>query len=186
MADDQDVSLDEEGGEEGGAEGKKKKGGGNSLLPTLLKFVAIGLGAVVLIVTVAVITYNMLSSGGKSATVIPQTESYVAVKPEYSTFTLLDTVSTRTRDPTPYNVAVKMYIQYDQNDTASQTELTSRQWELRDFVRRYFAGKYAADLVPDNEIRIKNEIKELLNTTMLERARVRNILFDQLDVYSLE
>jgi flagellar basal body-associated protein FliL len=52
-------------------------------------------------------------------------------------------------------------------------------------VRRYFSGKSAGELQPENEARIKNEIRELLNTTILDKARVRVILFDRLDLYEM-
>jgi flagellar FliL protein len=64
--------------------------------------------------------------------------------------------------------------------------LISRQYQLRDFTRTYFSGKNAAELRPENEARIKNEIRELINTTILDRARVRQILFDKLDLFEME
>ncbi|GMO23358.1 MAG: hypothetical protein Ta2B_02540 [Termitinemataceae bacterium] len=187
MSDSADAELNDEGvGEAEGGEGAGKKKGGGGMLPTLLKFAAIGLGAILLIVTVSIIVVKQMNKGGKSATVVPQTDSYVAIKPQYAMFTLIGSVSTSTKDPTPYNVSVKMIIGYDLNDNTSNTELVARQYELRDFVRRYFSRKYAAELSPDNEVRIKNEIKELLNTTVLEKARARQILFDEFAVYSIE
>jgi flagellar FliL protein len=188
MSDEADAGLDEGGveGEEASGGKKKKGGGGGGLMPNLLKFVAIGLGALVLIVTVAVITFNAMNKGGKTETVVPQTDSYAAVKPVYAMFTLLENVSTRTKDPTPWNVSVKIIIGYDMNDNVAAAEFTARRYELQDFVRRYFSGKYASELGPENESRIKNEIKELLNTTVLEKARARQILFDRLDLFEMQ
>jgi flagellar FliL protein len=182
MADEADVNLEE--GQEEGEGGKKKKGRG--FLPGLLKFIAIGLGALIFIVTVVIITFNIMNKGGKSQTLVPQTESYAAVKKQYSMFTLIGNVSTRTRDTTPWNVSIDMILGYDLNDTATATELTSRLYQLRDFTRIYFSGKTAAELQPENEARIKNEIRELINTTILDRARVRLILFDKLDLFEME
>ncbi|MDR2659479.1 MAG: flagellar basal body-associated FliL family protein [Spirochaetaceae bacterium] len=182
MSDEPDIELEEEAGADGG--GAKKPGVG--LLPKLLKFIAIGLGALVFIVTVAVITFNIMTKGGKSQTVVPQTDAYIAVKKQYSMFTLIGTVNTRTKDPTPWMVSVDMIIGYDLNDNAAATELTSRLYELRDFVRRYFSGKTSSELQPENEGRIKIEIRELLNTTILDRARARTILFNRLDLYEME
>ncbi|MDR2096909.1 MAG: flagellar basal body-associated FliL family protein [Spirochaetaceae bacterium] len=184
MSDEAEVNV-EEGAEEGAAAGGEKKPGGG-LLPKLLKLIAIGLGALIFIVTIAVITFNIMNKGGKSQTVVPQTDSYVAVKKQYSMFTLIGNVGTRTRDPTPWNVSVDMIIGYDLNDNATAGELNSRLYELRDFVRRYFSSKSAAELMPENEARIKNEIRELLNTTILDKARVRIILFDKLDLFEME
>ncbi|MDR0410138.1 MAG: flagellar basal body-associated FliL family protein [Spirochaetaceae bacterium] len=180
MSDESELNIEEEAGDEGA---KKSRAG---LLPKLLKFIAIGLAAFVFIVTVAVITFNIMSKGGKSQTVVPQTDSYAAVKKQYSMFTLIGSVNTRTRDATPWMVSVDMIIGYDLNDNATATELTGRLYELRDFVRRYFSSKSSTELQPENEARIKNEIRELLNTTVLDKARARIILFDKLDLYEME
>jgi flagellar FliL protein len=172
------------GDAEGGGKGKKKKKGRGigALLPTILKFAGIGLALVALIVTVSIITYSLLSKGGKQQTAIPTTESYLGKKPQYQMFTLIGPISTRTNDSTPYTVQVDMILGYDMNDNATGSELTVRQYELRDFMRRYFNGKSARELRPENEERIKQEIRETLNTQMLDKARVRIILFNRLDV----
>ncbi|MDR2607905.1 MAG: flagellar basal body-associated FliL family protein [Treponema sp.] len=185
MSDTDDLDFS---GEEPAAESAPKKASGlGALLPNLLKFVAIGLGALVFIVTVSVITYKIMSGGGKSQTVVTDpTSPYVGKRPEYAAYTLIGSVNTRTRDVTTgYSVTVDMIIQYDLNDTAAQTELTSRQYELRDFVRSYFSSKYAEELKPENESRLKQDIKEILNTRFLDTAKVRNILFNKLDVMEM-
>jgi flagellar FliL protein len=176
----EDEELEGEGGDDGG----KKAGPG--LLPKLLKFVALGIGALVFIVTVVVITFNIMNSGGKQTQALPQTESYVAVKPIYATYDGIGNVSTRTRDATPFNIAVAPLLEYDLNDNATQTELIARKAQMQDFIRRYFSSKYAAELQPENESKVKNEIKELLNTNILDKARVRGVLFTQFDLFSME
>jgi flagellar FliL protein len=184
MPDDLDVEDIDDGGSPDAGNIGKKKGGLGALLPTILKFVAIGLGALVFIVTVSIITYNIMNKGGKSTTVISDPMSpYIGKRPEYAMYTLIGSVTTRTKDPPPgSSVTVDMIIGYDLNDQSAQTELTSRQYELRDFVRRYFTGKFASDLVPEKEEEIKKEIREQLNTRFLDTARARIILFNKLDV----
>jgi flagellar FliL protein len=182
MSDEADVNLDEDV-KDGEAAGKKT---GPGLLPKLLKFIAIGLGAFIFIVTVTILTFNIMNKGGKSQTAVPMTDSYAAVKKQYSMFTLIGNITTRTRDPTPWNVSVDMIIGYDLNDNATATELTARVYELRDSIRSYFSSKSADNLQPENESRIKNEIRERLNTTVLDKARIRIILFDKLDLYEME
>jgi flagellar FliL protein len=184
MSDEADVNLEE--GQEEGKGGKRKKGSG--LLPGSLICIVIGLSALALIfiATVAVITFNIMNKGGKSQTLVPQNESYATVNKQYSMFTLIGNISTRTLDTTPWNVSVDIILGYDLNDTATDTELTSQLCQLRDFARRYFRGKSAAELQPENEARIKNEIRELINTTILDRARVREVLFDKFDLFNME
>jgi flagellar FliL protein len=179
MSDQEILEESEDGGEDSG---KKKKGGGGlaKLLPSLLKFVGFGLGAVILIVTVSVITYNLLSKGGKQQTSIPTTESYLGTMPQYQMFRLIGPVTTRLSDA--YTVRVDMIIGYDMNDNAAGTEFTARQDQIRDFLRRYFRTKTSGDLRPENEEQIKREIREQLNTQYLDKARARIILFNTFDV----
>ena len=180
-----DDALDLGGEEVSGVESGAKKGRGLfGLLPNLLKFVAIGLGALIFIVTVAVITYNILNKRGESQTVLDPTSEYIGIRPQYATFSLIGQLSTRTRDQN-HTVVVDMLIEYDLNNNAAQTELTGRANQLKDFTRNYFAGKYFDELTPENEDRIKQEIREILNNRYLDTAKVRGILFNKLDVIEL-
>jgi len=133
---------------------------------------------------VAVITYKILNSRGEAQTVLDPTSEYIGTRPQYSTFTLIGQLNTRTKDKT-HTVVVDMLIEYDLNNNAAQTELTGRVNQLRDFTRNYFASKHFDDLTPDNEDRLKQEIREILNNRYLDTAKVRGILFNKLDVMEL-
>jgi flagellar FliL protein len=178
-------ALDMEDGEspDGGAAPKKKKGGLGNLLPTLLKFAAIGIGALIFIVTVAVITFNVMNDGGKTQTTVTDPSSpYIGRRPIFSWYTDIGPVTTRTKDEINHSVSVVMNIGYDQTDTTAYAELAGRKFELQDFVRRYFASKYAEELRPENEERLKQEIRETLNKRYLETTKVRDITFTRFDV----
>jgi flagellar FliL protein len=184
MSDNDDLDLD--GGDSVEIDSSSKKSSGlGALLPNILKFVAIGLGALIFIVTVAVITYNIMNKGGKSQTALPENSPYAAKQPEYSMFTSIGPVRTNTKDPTPHSVVVDIVIGYDMNDRNAQTELTSRLYQLRDFVRNFFRNKYAEELTADNEVRLKQEIIEALNTRLLFSSKARIVTFNQLDVMEM-
>jgi flagellar FliL protein len=184
MSDADDLNLGD--GDAGAIDAAPKKASGlAALLPNLLKFAAIGLGALIFIVTVSVITYNILNKGGSSQTVIPENSPYVGSRPEYSMFTAVGMIRTSTKDPVPYAVVVDMAIGYTMNDATAQAEIIARQFELRDFVRNYFSTKSAADLRPENEPKLKQEIMERLNTQILDTAKARNITFNQLSVMEM-
>jgi len=184
MSDNDELDLD--GGEPAELDsGAKKPSGLVALLPNLLKFVAIGLGALIFIVTVSVITFNILNRRGTSQTVIPESSPYIGARPQYSVFTSIGMIRTQTRDSVPYAVVVDMVIGYDLNDNTAATEMTARLYELRDFVRSFFRSKTASELQPENEARLKQEIVEVLNTRVLNNAKVRIILFNQLDVMEM-
>jgi len=184
MSDSDDLNL--EGEDAPQMDAPRKTSGLTALLPNLLKFVAIGLGALIFIITVSVITYNILNKGGSSQTIIPSNQLFVGARPTYSFFTLIGAVRTTTRDPLPHSVVVDIIIGYNENDNAAATELTARLYELQDFVRSFFKSKMADELRPENEPRLKQEIREALNTKLLNNARVQIILFRQLDVMSMQ
>jgi len=184
MSDSDDLDL--EGSESPGLDTSKKASGLAALLPNLLKFVAIGLGALIFIVTVSVITYTILNKGGQSQTVIPSASPFVGARPQYSVFTSIGLIRTSTRDPVPFSVVVDMVVHYDQNDNTASGEFTGRLYELRDFVRSFFRSKTADELKPENEPRLKQEIIEQLNTKVLNSARARMITFNQLDVMQMQ
>jgi len=180
--DDDDMGI---GGDDAPAAAPKKASGLSALLPNLLKFVAIGLGALIFIVTVTVITVNIVGKGGSSQTVIPSASPFTGARPQYQAFTAIGPVRTSTKDTIPYSVVVDMVIGYDENDNTTATELTGRLFELRDFVRQFFKSKTAIELAPENEARLKQEILEQLNTKYLNSGKLRIITFNQLDVMSM-
>jgi flagellar FliL protein len=183
MGDDDALDL---GGDEaaGGTSTSKKSGGIAGLLPNLLKFVAIGLGALIFIVTVVIITVRIITGGGKAQTSIDPTKEYVGTRPQYASFSLIGQMNTRTRDQV-HNVVVDMVLGYDLNNNAAQTELTARVVQLRDFTRDYFSRKDYVELAPDNVETLKQEIREILNNRYLDTAKVREVYFMKLDVMEL-
>jgi flagellar FliL protein len=185
MSDSEELDLDGGEAQEEDSSSKKKKGGLGAILPTILKFAAIGLAALIFIVTVSVITVGIMTNGGKSQTTITDpTSPYVGKRPVYAYYTDIGSVMVNTKDTgaTKYSVTVVMNIGYDLEDQAASAELISRKVELRDFVRTFFQGKYAADLVPEKNEQLRQEIREILNTRFLDTAKVRSIMFDKLDV----
>jgi flagellar FliL protein len=165
---------------------KKKKNNLLELLPGLLKIIAIVLGSFVVVVAISVITYTLLNANSsKGQTLIPESSPYIGTKPQYSYSTIVGTVRCNTRDTTPYSVVVDVAIGYTLNDLQAQTEFTARQFELRDFIRNYFSTKYAEDLTPDKEPQLKQELMELLNVRILDTAKARNIVFNQLSVMEM-
>ncbi|MCL2374683.1 MAG: flagellar basal body protein FliL [Treponema sp.] len=183
MSDSDELDLDD--GDSSGMGSQKKVSGLLGMLPNLLKFVAIGLGALIFIVTVSAITHNILNRGGRAQTVIPSASPFVGARPTFSAFTAIGQIRTMTNDPVPFSVVVEMVIHFDQNDNAAATELTERLHELRDFVRVFFRARRADALRPENEPQLRQEIVEHLNTRILNSARVRMVTFNQLDVMQL-
>ena len=180
MADEDEINLDDDG--VSGSSGKK--GGAGGFLPTLLKWIIIGLAAVIVIVVVVVITVKITGKSNTSVTSIPTSEDYVSGQREiYDWYTSIGTIQTTTCDDIPATIRVDVALGYKKDDKATSTEITLRSVELKDFLRRYFSGKTAQELRnTNNEDNLKNELKNGINDKILSSSRIRDVVFLQKDV----
>ncbi len=179
MADDDSLNLDDEAGE---AAPSKKRGGGVGFLPTLLKWVALGLGAVILIVTIVVITMKIVGGNSSAQAVVPVTEEYTSNREILDWYSSLGQIRTKTNDVNPASVVVDVVLGYKHEDKATSTEITQRTVELKDFLRRYFTQKSADELRPQNEENLKIEIRNAINDSILSSSKIKDVRFMSLDV----
>ncbi len=180
MADDDDLSLD--GDDAGGAAPAKKRGGGGGFLPTLLKFAALGIGAIILIVTIVIVTMKIMGGSQTQQAVVPVTEEYSTKRELLDWYSSLGSIRTKTNDQEPATVTVDVVLGYKKEDKATSTEITQRTIELKDFLRRYFTQKSADELAPQNEENLKIEIRNAINDSILSSSKIKDVRFMQLDV----
>jgi len=109
--------------------------------------------------------------------------SYVGTSPIFSYFSDIGTITTKTKDINPnYTVTIKIILGYAVGDEITEAELNTKQYEINDFLEKYFSDRYASELMPENEERFKRDIMETLNIRLLSNAKIRYILIDKLDV----
>ncbi len=179
MADD-DMNLDD--GDLGGGGSSPKKGGAlGGLLPGLLKWVAIAVGAIILIVTVVVITMSVMGSNSPSTTYIPINEEYTPQREVYSWYESLPDIRAKTYDTIPASVIVKVVLGYEVDDATASTEITQRRVELQDYLRKYFSSKKRVELTPMNEDALKLEIKNDIND-LLTQSSIKDVRFLSFEV----
>ncbi|MBQ0161760.1 MAG: flagellar basal body-associated FliL family protein [Treponema sp.] len=181
MADEEsDIDL----GDEGGAPAAPaKKGGLSGALGTILKYVALALGAIILIVTVVVITMKVMGKNTTNAPQVALSEEYKEIAEPLDWYTSLGDIQTKTTaGDTTCSVVVNVYLGYKKDDKVASAEITAQRIPIRDFLRRYFANKDPEDLLPSNEDKLKVEIKNEINDTLLSKSKIRSISFDKLNV----
>lgn len=180
MADEEsDIDL----GDEGGAPAAPaKKGGLGGALGTILKYVALALGAIILIVTVVVITMKVMGKNTTNAPQIALTEDYKEVAEPLDWYTSLGDIQTKTTGVQTCSVVVNVYLGYKKDDKIASAEITAQRIPIRDFLRRYFANKTPEELLPQNEDKLKVEIRNEINDTLLSKSKIRSISFDKLNV----
>ena len=179
MADESDENGMDDEGMEGASAASSKKG---LLIPGLLKWVAIGLGAIILIVTVVVITMKIVGGSSSNVPVVPQGEEFVQNREVLDWYTSLGQIQTKTSDVNPGSVMVDIVLGYKKDDKATSTEITQRTVELKDFLRRYFTQKTVAELMPQNEESLKIEIRNYINDSILTSTKIKDVRFMKLDV----
>ena len=179
MADEDEINLDDNAGSS-----SEKKGGLGGIFPSLLKWIIIGLAAIIVIVVVVVITVKITGKNSTAVTAIPSSEEYVSGQREiYDWYTSLGIIQTTTADDPPATVRVDVALAYKKDDKAASAELSARLVELKAFLRRYFSSKTAAELRnPNNEDALENEIKNGINDKILSSSRIRDVVFQQKDV----
>ena len=159
-----------------------KKGGLGGILPTILKYVALALGAIVLIVTVVIITMNVMGGNKTRQTQVPISEEYKEYAEELDWYQSLGEIQTRTSDASHASVLVNIFLGYRKEDKVSSAEITAQKIPIRDFLRNYFADKSVEELSPKNEERLKIEIRNEINDRILNKSKIRKISFDKLQV----
>lgn len=174
-------SMDFEDNENAGESERKSKGIGG-LLPTLLKWVAIILGAIILIVTVVVITMKIVGGNTSQQAVIPVSQEYGTKREVLDWYTSLGQISTKTSDAIPASVIVEVVLGYKQADKAASTEITQRQIEIKDYLRRYFTELTVEDLRPRNEEKRRIEIRNAINDDILSSSKIRDVRFLNLQI----
>ncbi|MDE5898822.1 MAG: flagellar basal body-associated FliL family protein [Treponemataceae bacterium] len=178
MADDGLGELDDGGV----SSAPSKKGGMGGLLPSLLKWIAIALGAVILIVVIVIITMRVVGSNTSSQTALPISDEYNVQREILDWYTSLGAIRTRTSDDIPASVIVDIALGYKKDDKATSAEITQRTIELKDFLRRYFREKTVEELRPQNEQKLKIELRNSINDEILSSSKIKDVSFQQFDV----
>lgn len=180
MADEENLNLDNN--DEQDAAPKKSGGGIGGLLPFILKWVAIVLGAMIFIVTVVFVTMAIINKNTTKRTASMPMNDEVRVVKDVLSYYSLDMITTRTSDKPSCQVMVKVQLGYKQDDKITSTEITQRKIELIDFLRRYFTERYAKELVPSNEDTLKKDIKDRINDEILNTSKIKEVMFEQFNV----
>ncbi len=174
MSDEEVFAEEEIAGGEG-----QELGGKTGFIPAvvlrLLKWVALGLGAVIFIVTIVVVTVSILNKGPQNV-VYPSDSLEYSELPDILQWYDLKEIRVRTADEQPITVIIHPKLGYEMENTAIQTDLIARNEIIVDRIRSFFANKKASELTADKEKQIKNELKQAINK-LVEKQSVQEIIF---------
>lgn len=155
-----------------------------SILPSILKWVAIVLAVTIFVIAVTIITITIMSKKGTGFTEYPTSPEY-RHESEILTYTKLDKIQTNISGEPPATVAVEIHLGYSQDDKETSSEISGRSIELLDFLRSYFKHKTYNEL-ENNEEAIKIEIRNLINDNILTKGKIKSVAFRQYDIIRQE
>jgi len=182
MADEEGLSLEEvgAGGEEAAPE-KKRVGFLPTFLIRLLKWVAIGLGFVILGVTTTVVTFQLVSKGRSGANLPALSEEYRAAQEPLGYDDAIDEIRGVTSDEVPAIFSTKVSLGFDMNNKQLAFELTARHREIQNIIFLYLSQKTKDELKPDKYVAIQEELKNQINKVM-KTGKIKAVVFRELVV----
>jgi len=173
---DEEVFPDDDitGGDDDGV-GSQKVGFLPAIVITILKYVALGLGAVLFIVTVVVITVGILDKGQKNQQYPEASTAYEGKQDIMDWWSGIEDIRTTTADEQSYTVLVTIKIGYEKNDKAILTELNARQPTLQEDVLNYFSSQTVNYLRSGRNSYVKSELKEIINN-QLSSSQIKDVV----------
>ena len=132
------------------------------------------------------IKYYYIPGSSQNIAMPSSSSPFVDTISEFSYFDDLDLITTMTNDIDNYSVFVEVSLAYDKDNSEYLAEFTNRKIDIQDFLYRYFSEKSALELRPENEEQMKREIMELINTRLLDIAKIRRIIFLRFDVFEVD
>ena len=177
MSDEERLSLEDvgTGAEEAAPEGRRV-GFLPAFLIRILKWVAIGLGFVILGVTTTVITFSLVNRG-KSGTSLPAlSEAYQAYSEPLMYDDTLDEIRGVTSDEVPAILSAKVSLGYDMDNKRITFELNARRREIQNIIFLYLSQKTKDELKPERYKSIQEELKNDINKVMKE-GKLKSVVF---------
>lgn len=147
----------------------------------ILKWSALGIGAILFIATVSFFTVKILGGGEQGMSRQRVSVDYAGKAPKYDWFSALGEIRGRSADETPSTILVDVRVGYPKGDKAIQMELIERTPQIRDIIRQFFTSKRAEQLKPAYENDLKAELTEKINSIMTD-GKIKAVVFDSFNV----
>lgn len=173
--------IEEEDGRE--EEGNKKRRKILPIILNVLKYLLLILALSLFVIVITVITVRALQSQNK----IQNSQSRLSIDIQQSVPEDLDWYSTlgevrgNLLDENPIAFIVDLYIGYSPGNQAALLELTRRNVQIKERISLYFSSQYESDVQgARNLIRMKNELREIINRMM--NNKIREVAFNNLQI----
>ena len=182
MADEENF-LDDDVTGDADAESGERGGLLSGALVNILKWIAIGLAAIILVATVSFITFSLFIQGRQSEG-LPEFSTPAdrpSVKLEFFNVNLTS-IRGQTADEPPLSFLASVSIGYKAGDTQIQTELNENKEIIQNEILLFLGNKTARDLTTRNLDQLQGDLKNIINNLM-RTGLVDRVLFSELQTF---
>jgi len=181
---DQERFLEEE---EGGSQGEEMEVGKKvGFLPVfvlkILKWVAIVVGILLLVIITVIILFGQLSS--RSGVYTGDVSVSMEVTPPEETlqyFTNIAEIRGQTADVPPYLFMAKVNLGYDKNNNLLTAEINDRALRIHNIVLIYLSNKKYGELTMKDESLQQELVREI--NRIMRTGKIKSVLIDQLQTF---
>ena len=174
----QDLNLEDVGAGSEDVAGPRSGGILSGMLLTILKWAAIGIGAVIIVVTTTIITVRIVSKGNQQQGLAAVSPAYEAKAAPLAFYDDIEQIRGQTADDPPAIFLMSVSLGYDPKDKEVSTEIGNRKREIQDLILKDIAQKKAADLAPGMYDSIQADILNQINMLM-STGKVKKVTFRQ-------
>jgi len=174
----QDLNLEDVGAGAEDVSGPRRGGLLSGMLLTILKWAAIGIGAVIIVVTTTIITVRIVNKGANPQGLAAISPAYQAKSEPFATFDGIEQIRGQTADDPPAIFLMSVSLGYDTKDKEISVEIGNRQREIQDLILTDISQKKAADLSPAHYGEVQAELINLINMRM-RSGKVKSVMFRQ-------
>ncbi len=177
----QDLNLEDVGATSEDVAGPRRGGLLSGMLLNILKWAAIGIGAIIVVVTTTVITVRLVTKGTTPTGLAAVSPEYTAKQEPLAYYDNIEQIRGQTADDTPAVYLLQVSLGYDPNDKEVSVEIGNRNRQIQDLILRDISRKTAAELSPAHYDELQAELLQLINMVM-KTGKVKAVAFRQFSV----
>jgi flagellar FliL protein len=174
----QDLNLEDVGAGAEDVAGPRRGGLLSGMLLNILKWVAIGIGVIIIVVTTTVLTFRVLNKGNSQAGLAALSPAYSAQAKPWASYDNIEQIRGQTADDNPAVFLLQVSLGYDPADKNVSVEIGERQREIQDIILKDISQKQAAELSPSHYGDLQAELLSRINMFM-RTGKVKSVMFRQ-------
>lgn len=180
----QDLSFEDVGAGAEGEGGPRKPGIFSGLVLTILKWAAIVVGIILVVVTVTVLTVGFLDKGRAAQNIAAASPAYQPKEQPLTYSDVVESIRGQTADEEPATFLVEISIGYAETDKQVGTEISQRHRQIQDLCLKYLSRRTADELGPAYYDLIQEDLRGQINGIMTS-GKVKSVVFRQISVMKL-